>query len=131
MHHLVAEPRRRPEDEEGLECTGSKADLLLELAAGALLGRLARVAPAGRQLPHERVDRVAVLAHEDDAAVVEHRQRGHGAALADDLAQPPHTAGLEDLVHVEVEDLSGVDAAVLQPAGGRGRGARIVAHGAG
>ena len=89
VHHLVAEAGRRPEDEEGLDGRRAEADFLLQLPAGAFLGRLARVAPAGRQLPHEGVHRVAVLAHEDDAAVVEDGQRGHRAALAHDLAQPP------------------------------------------
>ena len=90
----------------GCEHARAQAHLLLQLAPGTFCGRLARVAAARRQFPDQRVDRVAVLAHQGDAAVLVHGQGGHRAAMAHHLAAALHAAGLDDLVDVEVEDLA-------------------------
>ena len=93
---------------------GAQAHLLLQLAAGALLGGLAGVDAAGGELPHPGVDGVAVLAHEDDPAVGVDGQRRHRPPLADHLAAPADAPGLLHVVDVEVEDVPAVDALVVE-----------------
>ena len=89
-----------------------------------------RCRPAGSS--HDPlVHRVAILADEHDAAIVENREGGHGAPLTDHLAQGTDPLGLLDLVHVEGEHAALVDPPMLQdPRQGPRPAGRVAAHAA-
>ena len=68
------------------DAAGLVAGLLQQLTPGGLVGRLAGVDRAGRDLEQRPVDRVPTVADEADMVGVHHRDQGDGPAMQDDLA---------------------------------------------
>jgi len=65
---------------------------------------LAGVQLSGGQLPHELIERIAVLADEDDPAVREEGERDGSAGMFRDLPYRPVPGGIFNVVDDDVED---------------------------
>ena len=93
-----------------LEPAGREADLLGQLAAGGLLGRLAvDVADAGRDLEQQPVERGPVLAHQRHPAVVEQRHHRDRARMVHDVALEGGAVGTREGADGQRDDLALVD----------------------
>ena len=96
---LIAEPGRVEELRELDEAARPVADLLLELAAGGLLGRLAvDVALAGRDLEDVVADRGAELADHDDVVAVDRHDDDRAGMVHDGATELLAVRRLDQLV---------------------------------
>lgn len=101
---LVREADRRRDRRELRNVLRRVAGLLRELALGAderVLVR--RIELAGRHLERHRIDRIAVLAHEDDAAVRQERDDGRGARMLNPLTRRLFAVRQLDRVALDVK----------------------------
>ena len=109
MQHLGAEAGRAVEAGERLDLVGREAGLFLELAAGALERRLARVDQTGGQLEHGLVHRRPPLPHQQDAALGVDGDHGRARRVLDDFAQPHAAVGLQQVLEAQRHDAASVD----------------------
>jgi hypothetical protein len=94
VHQLVAEPGRRVLGDQQRPALRGQPDLLGQLPAGGVQGRLAvGVTEPGRQLPEPVAHRVPVLAQQHDLVVVVHRDDADRAGVVHDLPDALRAAG--------------------------------------
>ncbi len=86
-----------------------------QLALAADERRLVRVELASREFEHHAFERIAVLALQQQAAVVEQRHDHHGAGVVDELARGFAAIGQAHTVAADLEEIAFVDRRGFQP----------------
>ena len=121
MDVLRGEPRRHPRAADAHERVGVVAGLFAQLAVRGHVGRLARLARAGRDLEQPPAGRVAVLLDEQPSPLVVDDHEGDRAGVSHRRAHRLDAVREADRVVLDVEEAAFVDAFAAEDLGQRVR----------
>ena len=114
VHGFLDEARGWIEVQELFVAAGGVAGFFGEFAAGGGYRLFTAVDAAGYQLPQVLGGGVAVLADEQDAAVVENGEDYYGARVDDNVASDFQAAGFDEVVAADVKDRAVIEGLLVE-----------------